>query len=379
MSQNQAGLPQQAIIANMPNMPTQECIAQWVQLSVQLSPFNVVIAIDMATFQSWTHADQQFILGSFMWVSPAKLIYLKLTLYFPGDPPAVVFQSSCRISLLCVCSSVLWLSSNNKASSFPPWAKFRNMSHPNCMVKPALLNCKANPSHFLLKLMPLLPVSVSVSQLVQPVLPADRPIRFRAHPTPGSCIASTSIPPSLSPTLSLTTTKSVSLLTLYFNWSSWQITATFIAARWKEEPQGVKDIWHKMAAEAKAEHMRKYPDYQYKPRKSSEKKRRMSKKKAAALTATALTAEAAPNTQGATVITVEPTYTITPMDNVDIIAEAKAFGQAMFNAGYDMTHGAGGFDGQSLFTEDGAAAEDEGAVAEYDDEHSNEFLDWIFS
>jgi hypothetical protein len=137
-----------------------------------------------------------------------------------------------------------------------------------------------------------------------------------------------------------------------------------------------------MAAEAKAEHMRKYPDYQYKPRKSSEKKRRMSKKKAAALTATteaAPTTPITPNTQGATVITVEPTYTITPMDNVDIIAEAKAFGQAMFNAGYDMTHGADGFDGQSFFTEDGAAAEDEGAVAEYDDEHSNEFLDWIFS
>ena len=134
--------------------------------------------------------------------------------------------------------------------------------------------------------------------------------------------------------------------------------------------------------------MRKYPDYQYKPRKSSEKKRRMSKKKEAALIATpkvALTAEAAPttpntpNTQGATVITIEPTYTITPMDNVDIIAEAKAFGQAMFNAGYDMTHGAGGFDGQSLFTEDGAAAEDEGAVAEYDEDYNNEFLDWIFS
>jgi hypothetical protein len=166
---------------------------------------------------------------------------------------------------------------------------------------------------------------------------------------------------------------------------------------WKAEPQAVIDYWHAKAAEAKAEHMRKYPDYQYKPRKSSEKKRRMSKKKEAALPATpkvalpALTAEAAPttpiipNTQGATVITLEPEYTITPMDNVDIIAEAKAFGQAMFNAGYDMTHGAGGFDGQSFFTEDGAtaedgaAAEDEGAVAEYDAEYGNEFLDWIFS
>jgi hypothetical protein len=78
------------------------------------------------------------------------------------------------------------------------------------MVKPALLNCKVSPSHFLLKLMPLLPVSVSVSQLVQPALLADRPIRFRAHPTPGSCIASTTILPSLSPILELVTTRSVS-------------------------------------------------------------------------------------------------------------------------------------------------------------------------
>jgi hypothetical protein len=161
-----------------------------------------------------------------------------------------------------------------------------------------------------------------------------------------------------------------------------------IATQWQNEPQEVKDYWHQLAAEAKAEHMRKYPDYQYKPRKSSEKKRRMSKKKQAALTATpnvAPTTPIIPNTKGATVITIEPEYTMTPMDNVDIIAEAKAFGQAMFNAGYDMTHGAGGFDGQSFFTEDGAtaedgaAAEDEGCVAEYDEDYNNEFLDWIFS
>jgi hypothetical protein len=63
MSQNQAGLPQQAINANM---PSQQVYGQWVQLSVQLSQFNVVIAIDVDTFRSWTHADQQFILGSYM-------------------------------------------------------------------------------------------------------------------------------------------------------------------------------------------------------------------------------------------------------------------------------------------------------------------------
>jgi len=63
MSQNQAGLPQQAINANM---PSQQVYGQWAQLSVQLSHFNVVIAIDEGTFRSWTHADHQFILGSYM-------------------------------------------------------------------------------------------------------------------------------------------------------------------------------------------------------------------------------------------------------------------------------------------------------------------------
>jgi hypothetical protein len=116
---------------------------------------------------------------------------------------------------LRVSSSVLWLYSNMLAISFPPWAKFRNTSLLKSKVKPALLNWKVNPSHFLLKLMPLLPVSVS--QLVQPALHADRPIRFRAHPTPGSCIASTSTLPPFETILSLTTIKSVSLSNLDLN------------------------------------------------------------------------------------------------------------------------------------------------------------------
>jgi hypothetical protein len=126
------------------------------------------------------------------------------------------------MAALPVCSSVLWLCSTlNKwlppPTIIPPWANIRKVkpSHPNCKVKPALLNCKVNPSHFLLKLMPLLPVPVS--QLVQPVLPADRPIRFRAHPTPGSCIASTSTLPPSETILSLTTIKSVSLSNLGLN------------------------------------------------------------------------------------------------------------------------------------------------------------------
>jgi hypothetical protein len=71
-----------------------------------------------------------------------------------------------------------------------------------------------------------------------------------------------------------------------------------IASHWHAEPQGVKDIWFNKAAEAKAEHMRKYPEYQYKPRKSSERKRRA--KKAAA--------------SNAIVIEVQAPHTITKLD-----------------------------------------------------------------
>jgi hypothetical protein len=70
---------------------------------------------------------------------------------------------------------------------------------------------------------------------------------------------------------------------------------------WHAEPQGVKDIWFNMAAQAKAEHMRKYPEYQYKPRKSSEKKRRTKKKAAASAASTV-------------VVEIEYPHTITKLD-----------------------------------------------------------------
>jgi hypothetical protein len=60
MSNNPAGFAQHVA------MPSQMCQAQWAQLSIQLNPFNVIVAIDEATFMSWNHADQQFVLNSFM-------------------------------------------------------------------------------------------------------------------------------------------------------------------------------------------------------------------------------------------------------------------------------------------------------------------------
>ena len=60
-----------------------------------------------------------------------------------------------------------------------------------------------------------------------------------------------------------------------------------ISTKWHAESQAVRDYWHDVAHEAKEKHKLMYPDYVFKPRKSSEKKRRMTKKKAAAFTAQA--------------------------------------------------------------------------------------------
>jgi hypothetical protein len=96
------------------------------------------------------------------------------------------------------------------------------------------------------------------------------------------------------------------------------MTATLISAKWHGEPQAVKDIWFKKADEAKAEHKRLYPDYVYKPRKSSDKKRRNTKKKEA---------PAQP-----------PVANGGAFDaGFDLVKEAKLFAQAMREGGYDMS------------------------------------------
>ncbi|PNS19690.1 hypothetical protein CAC42_7534 [Sphaceloma murrayae] len=59
-----------------------------------------------------------------------------------------------------------------------------------------------------------------------------------------------------------------------------------IGSMWKAEPQAVRDQWKLKSEVVKAIHELEYPDYQYQPRKPSEKKRRMTKKKAARLAST---------------------------------------------------------------------------------------------
>nr|AFQ62783.1 MAT1-2-1 [Hymenoscyphus albidus] len=60
-----------------------------------------------------------------------------------------------------------------------------------------------------------------------------------------------------------------------------------IGKMWSEETDEVTNYFKAQADQAKVEHAIKYPNYQYQPRKPSEKKRRMTKKKAATLAANA--------------------------------------------------------------------------------------------
>lgn len=59
--------------------------------------------------------------------------------------------------------------------------------------------------------------------------------------------------------------------------------AVVLGREWKSEPDEVKARYRKLADEIKAKHMQDHPDYQYAPRKPSEKKRRMTARRAAEL------------------------------------------------------------------------------------------------
>lgn len=64
---------------------------------------------------------------------------------------------------------------------------------------------------------------------------------------------------------------------------------------WRSEPQAVKDEWKRKSEDVKAQHAKSHPDYQYQPRKHSEKKRRMTKRKAEALASAASQSSAIAN------------------------------------------------------------------------------------
>jgi hypothetical protein len=59
--------------------------------------------------------------------------------------------------------------------------------------------------------------------------------------------------------------------------------AVILGKRWKSELDEVKAYYKQLADEMKAKHMQEHPDYQYAPRKPSEKKRRVTARRAAEL------------------------------------------------------------------------------------------------
>jgi hypothetical protein len=61
------------------------------------------------------------------------------------------------------------------------------------------------------------------------------------------------------------------------------MAAVILGKRWKSESDDVKAHFKQLADEIKAKHMQEHPDYQYAPRRPSEKKRRMTARRAAEL------------------------------------------------------------------------------------------------
>ncbi len=61
------------------------------------------------------------------------------------------------------------------------------------------------------------------------------------------------------------------------------ISAVILGTQWKNEAESTKARYINLAQKLKVKHFLEHPDYQYQPRKPSEKKRRMTRRKAAAL------------------------------------------------------------------------------------------------
>jgi hypothetical protein len=56
------------------------------------------------------------------------------------------------------------------------------------------------------------------------------------------------------------------------------MAAKVIGKQWQDENDEVRELWKAKARERKAEHLKKYPGYQYTPRKQGEKKHRATRK-----------------------------------------------------------------------------------------------------
>ena len=174
-----------------------------------------------------------------------------------------------------------------------------------------------------------------------------------------------------------------------------------IATAWHNEPQEVKDYWHSLAAEEKAEHQRKYPNYVYKPRKSTDKKRRSTTKKTTVPTLhltpanpEALVAHGYPPTATVTITgnsadvydptVIEANNSIITNDGVvgdlDLAAEAKIFYERMMAGAAEMISAAENGAYAQLFefedADNDGQQREEGATPDSDDE---EFFKQFFN
>lgn len=61
------------------------------------------------------------------------------------------------------------------------------------------------------------------------------------------------------------------------------LTAIILGKQWNSESNTTKDLYKRLADDLKKKHMEDHPDYQYQPRKSTERKRRMTRRRAEAL------------------------------------------------------------------------------------------------
>ncbi|KAE9370569.1 hypothetical protein N431DRAFT_426929 [Stipitochalara longipes BDJ] len=358
MSTNQGNFAGQQI--NNVNMPNQQVYAQWAQLSVQLSQFNAIIAIDAATFASWNHVDQQFIIQNYMMATGGTIPM------FIGDGnrvflgPLALFQRQAGFQVPA-------------AGQYPQPVGLQQ--HVGAQLQRQAIAGGVQP-HAVADGAQVQAIAAGVAN------PAARSGRAKAKANAGN-------PPRPRNAWILYRQHHHDAFAAAHPEIGNNQISSLIATKWHAEPKGVKDIWHRMAQEEKAEHQRKYPNYKFTPRKPSEKKRRSTNKKAATLTLQVVsTNQATPTAQGSssastptvtqsgsTVTIVDP---ITPqylnantgsVQDLDLAAEAKIFYQQMLNFGYDMAHGQGY--GAADFNDDAQA--DEGLVAEYDGQiHQNE-------
>ncbi|GAB7359580.1 hypothetical protein MBLNU230_g6766t2 [Neophaeotheca triangularis] len=111
--------------------------------------------------------------------------------------------------------------------------------------------------------------------------------------------------------------------------------SVIIGQQWRKEADSVKEIYKRKSESAKSQHALDHPDYQYQPRKPSEKKKRMTKRKLAALNATQQPSNApAPPSEGFTVDNfVEPYLP----QNYGVMSEGANYNT--FDAGEDARSG----------------------------------------